>query len=336
MKNLPDSPGFLQNGIFTPNDSIWMDLGFPAMTGPDGRTFKPLFAPLIQDLDNRVNVNAHGFWFINQHNGAANPWNGTGNWCSNSYPSTNLIWGGQDIPPNVFTGNQGWGVWETRIDMVIAGTDSTQNPPTKEAAYLFGGLGLQGNNAVVPGRYDSTFWGSASFQLANGPAGHYYNVVDFDGPYQNPTYPNGTWDYFYFCNVGHFNGPDPSGSGHQATAGFFTSPLFGPQYHNGSCMSANSREELYSHPMLYNFFSPTQNCLSSAGQAQKDRRFAASHMEALLRYSDRGSPALTSDLFRLCPNSFSNPKTRRLVTTDSYDVVRPGLSPYIWDPTAAV
>src|SRR5229473_1986275 len=42
------------------NDSIWMDLGFPVMVAPNGRKFKPLFAPLIIDLDNRVNVNVHG------------------------------------------------------------------------------------------------------------------------------------------------------------------------------------------------------------------------------------------------------------------------------------
>ena len=47
-------------------------------------------------------------------------------------------------------------------------------------------------------------------------------------------------------------------------------------------------------------------------------------MEALLRYSDRGSPALTSDLFLLCPNSFGTAKTRRLVTTHSFDLVGAG------------
>ena len=62
VKNLADSPGVFNptTGQFTPNDSVWMDLGFPVMRGPDGRKFKPLFAALIQDLDNRVNVNIHG------------------------------------------------------------------------------------------------------------------------------------------------------------------------------------------------------------------------------------------------------------------------------------
>ena len=64
MKNLVFSPGLLVqrdpatgNEIFANNDSIWMDLGHPVMTAPDGRRYKPLLAPLIVDLDNRINVN---------------------------------------------------------------------------------------------------------------------------------------------------------------------------------------------------------------------------------------------------------------------------------------
>lgn len=41
-------------------DSIWVDLGAPARSAPDGRMYKPLYAILLQDLDSRVNLNAHG------------------------------------------------------------------------------------------------------------------------------------------------------------------------------------------------------------------------------------------------------------------------------------
>jgi hypothetical protein len=64
VKNLAGSPGTLLPGTSPPqywaNDSIWIDLGFPVLTDPQGLRYKPLFAPLIVDLDNRVNLNVAG------------------------------------------------------------------------------------------------------------------------------------------------------------------------------------------------------------------------------------------------------------------------------------
>jgi hypothetical protein len=41
-------------------DSIWVDLGMPVQTAPDGRQYKPLFAILCLDMDSRFNLSAHG------------------------------------------------------------------------------------------------------------------------------------------------------------------------------------------------------------------------------------------------------------------------------------
>ena len=41
-------------------DSIWMDIGLPPRMMDSGRRVKPLVAPLIVDLDGRLNANAHG------------------------------------------------------------------------------------------------------------------------------------------------------------------------------------------------------------------------------------------------------------------------------------
>ncbi len=41
-------------------DSVWVDLGNPVQQTLDGRKFKPLFAFVIIDLDGKVNLNVHG------------------------------------------------------------------------------------------------------------------------------------------------------------------------------------------------------------------------------------------------------------------------------------
>jgi hypothetical protein len=101
----------------------------------------------------------------------------------------------------------------------------------------------------------------------------------------------------------------------------------------------SGRYELTDHPLYYNFFKP-----STPGGAD-DRMFGLSNLEALLRYGDTGVSAMTSELFRLCPWNLSgmDPMTgtaaalrrRNLLTTHSFDIDRPSLTPYIWDPLDA-
>lgn len=55
-----DGPWDVDNDGDNLPDSIWVDLGAPVTTAPDGRFVKPLFAILVRDLDGRINVNAHG------------------------------------------------------------------------------------------------------------------------------------------------------------------------------------------------------------------------------------------------------------------------------------
>src|SRR5262249_41350228 len=115
---------------------------------------------------------------------------------------------------------------------------------------------------------------------------------------------------------------------------------------NGFASAASGSQELVNHPLAYNMFRPVPYppMNSNYPNLEDDRVFGVSNMEALLRYGDSGAPALTSELFRLCPLNFSKSvdaatqiasrRRRNLVTTYSFDVDRPSMTPYIWDPTA--
>lgn len=55
-----NGPWDVDNDGDTIPDSVWVDLGFPDATSPDGYIYRPLFAFLVVDLDGRLNLNANG------------------------------------------------------------------------------------------------------------------------------------------------------------------------------------------------------------------------------------------------------------------------------------
>src|SRR5262249_7559475 len=97
------------------NDSIWIDLGYPVQTMPDGRKYKALFAFLVRDLDSLINLNVHG------HALAASP---------------------------THRSNQGWGPWEVNPQYVL-----NANPATEWSQLLVGNGTLNGRYGPnkVPG-----------------------------------------------------------------------------------------------------------------------------------------------------------------------------------------
>ena len=94
VKNLEGYPGG--------NDSIWIDAGFPVMTTPDGRKYKVLIAPLILDLDGKVNLNVAGNLMLR-----------------NTDPSTNNRPNYYEFNAN-HGSNQGIGRWEINPQKLIA------------------------------------------------------------------------------------------------------------------------------------------------------------------------------------------------------------------------
>jgi len=83
VKNLDFGPGVPIPGTtpqqYYSNDSILIDAGFPVMTAPNGKRFRPLFASVIIDLDGKVNLNATGNIRSGNGGGHAST-NGLGPW----------------------------------------------------------------------------------------------------------------------------------------------------------------------------------------------------------------------------------------------------------------
>lgn len=148
VKNLIGSPGtLLANGSYANNDSFWMDLGHPVMIAPDGTKYKPLFAPLIVDLDNRINLNVHG--------------NDRGK-----------------HPDVAHCSNQGWGPWEVDISKVL-------NYPGTPADYWSNIFTGNTTGPSERGRFNPDGTPTTSFPPTNiaapGTPPHCYAPVDYDG-----------------------------------------------------------------------------------------------------------------------------------------------------------
>ena len=73
-----------------------MDLGAPVMIAPNGTKFKALFAPLILDLDSRVNLNTAG-----------------------NVRGLNQVAMGSTIYNPGHRSNQGWGPWEVNLQWIF-------------------------------------------------------------------------------------------------------------------------------------------------------------------------------------------------------------------------
>ena len=80
-------------------DSIWVDLGIPEFVTREGKLIKPLVAPMIEDLGNRLNLNAHSNVNLKQLANVAG-----------TVPSDNVYWAlDPNLPLNRLFRGIGWG-----------------------------------------------------------------------------------------------------------------------------------------------------------------------------------------------------------------------------------
>jgi hypothetical protein len=287
-------------------DSFWMYLGSPVLTLPDGRQYTMLYAPLVVDLDSRVNVNVAG------NSRGYNP---------NPTPATAFM--------PVHLSNQGWGPWEVNLSQVLSLDKNTVPPGHQEWINLFRGMSAvpgtppaAGVPLHVVGRYGPDFQPSGNAGTGNPIP--MYAKIDFDGgmgytvvsgalPTQRVTLPIQISPYAVAPNA------------------VSCIPAFPAGYENGGITGPPnklaSNTEQTNHASLYNVITPQPPSATIAGY---DRNFAVSNMQKILGYGDTNTEGLTSELWQLLPENLGNSRIRQMITTRSADVDQPGLQPAFW------
>jgi hypothetical protein len=139
-----DAGGHVKNLDWAPGgcDSIWIDIGAPVITMADGRKYKMLVAPLILDLDGRLNLNVAG----------------------------NILGTG-----NTHASNQGWGAWEMNPSKVLNSTVA----PTEWQNIFMGSSYANTQNTY--GRYGTVMTRPSGTDLQGGTFVHDYAKVDLNG-----------------------------------------------------------------------------------------------------------------------------------------------------------
>jgi hypothetical protein len=320
-----DAGGHVKNADWAPGgcDSIWIDIGAPVMTMADGRKYKMLVAPLILDLDGRLNLNVAG----------------------------NILGAG-----GAHRSNQGWGGWEMNPAKVL---NSTAAPNEWQNLFVGSNFGTTTNDY---GRYGEPNPNKNNQILPNGAAPasgtflHSYAPVDINGM-KDPVYRNNANTWAWPTQVGQ-----PSDAYLLASAGARTltypptsgiAPLQLPSWHSFPAFpvqtfgDANPVETTVSglpvsptnpsnYPSEFNTLRPNA----------PNRLLSVQSMHGLLRSGSTGGEFITGDL-RLLMNNLSLDQTkdaagnllalkrRNQITTLSMDLDRPGVIPYIWDPNDA-
>jgi hypothetical protein len=282
------------------NDSIWLYTGAPVWTLPDGRQYTMLVAPLIVDLEGKINLSTAGNIRGTQQIG------------TKTYPAhgSNTGMAGPaeinlgTILPQTVNGIPEW------INLFNGANAPTTIAPLR----MPGKYGTNGSGG--PGYAGGSKTGTAVAPAALGgtpPAGpHFYAKIDFDGVTGWSLTVGGT----------------PTGKWAAATSPGTTQkpyvmwPLYPAGYENGSTL------ERTQHPLLYD----------PVTQQPGNRIFTAAELEKLYRWGDTGTDALFSDLWSLIPTNLSSGSTavnvRNMLTTYSFDRREASLMPWLYNPKA--
>ena len=199
VKNLEWGLG-LRNGVggHFNNDSIWMDLGFPVLTAPNGKRYKVLFAPLIVDLDSKANLFVHG----------------------NIMNAANAV--------NPHFSHVGYGWWEVNVSKVLNADPTEWQKLFQNSAIAKYGLNGVPDVGTVPGPLnpnapDPPYWSKTNFGKVIGlppyyPGAPLPNTSIYGNPNNSlqtfPDYPLTGWDNGKAPeNINHAAGYNPFANG---------------------------------------------------------------------------------------------------------------------------
>ncbi len=295
------------------NDSIWMDLGHPVMRLANGTKYKPMFAMFMVEMDSKVDLMVTG-----------NYWSKLQNYTQARHYS-----------------NQGFGPWEINPHKVIRRPMSggeLQEYGHDATASTVGALRFLFRGDLTVSRYGADFQSEPNYGPVNfGDRGRFWSRRDPSG-------------------MGLEDGtgkPQPSGSAQDpypmyqtASAPATPLPAGGPVPFRGWDSAWDTKQtpavawSNLPHPAGFPHFRKA----STLNLAPKENRVAlvAGNIEALIRHGGTGTPAMTSDIFRLFkssmdPNYAANTltdasadtirKARNLVTLLSRGITQPGFMP---------
>jgi hypothetical protein len=205
--------------------------------------------------------------------------------------------------------NQGFGPWEINVGYSLSypAPQGMLPPPTGSppewASLLLGRSGITGRYGPNLQPLDGL-----SAVPATGSPSHSYAQIDFDGVDEINT--NGYSDPIALQTTG--NSPFP---------------IYGRGWGNGTLAERSN------HASLFDRFQPRPYG-TSGNPIGDDRAFDVSNMRGLIHDFSSVSELNNSDLGKLLPNNFQTySRIRHMLTTDSYDIDRPGISPYVYNDT---
>ena len=118
------SPWDVDNDGDGDNDSVWMNLGLPPRPMPDGTLVVPMYAILVEDMDGRLNVNAHS---MDDTTTAESAYSSLGSTAA-TLPT------GESLSPTTMLNGQGFGPAEINMEALLGSDIASEIVASRKGA----------------------------------------------------------------------------------------------------------------------------------------------------------------------------------------------------------